>query len=185
MHPNPVADAAWVFASSGPSKVPFYVAGALLACWAVGVAATGISRPGFARSASSARLVMAASAVLAAATIATAVTTAGPPTDEPATQPAPAQSNILQLAADPTGQSAYDRTRATARAGELTIRFTNDSPVPHNVTIEQAANVLAETSTIHDGRTVATAELPAGDYVFYCSVDGHRQAGMEGRLTVR
>ena len=27
-------------------------------------------------------------------------------------------------------------------------------------------------------------ELAAGDYVFYCDVPGHREAGMEGTLTV-
>jgi hypothetical protein len=48
MHPTDVASAAWVFASA-PSKIRFYVAGGLLACWAVIVAATGIAHPDFDR----------------------------------------------------------------------------------------------------------------------------------------
>ena len=30
----------------------------------------------------------------------------------------------------------------------------------------------------------ATVELSSGDYVFFCSVAGHRQSGMEGTLKV-
>jgi plastocyanin len=185
MHLIRVTNAASVFASTAPSKVPFYIAGALLACWAFGVAATGIARPDFARSAGAGRLVMLTSAVLAAATVTTAVTTAGQATEERGTQPSAAPSDTLQIAADPTGQPAYDRTRATVGAGQLTIRFVNDSPVPHNVTIARGARVVTATSTIHGGRATATANLPAGDYVFYCSVDAHRQAGMHGTLTAR
>ncbi|ADB51794.1 plastocyanin/azurin family copper-binding protein [Conexibacter woesei] len=186
MHPIRVADAAWVFAATTePSKVPFYIAGALLACWAFGVAAAGIARPDLARSARAGRLVILTSAILAAATVTTAVITAGAPTEEHDAQTAATQTNTLRIAADPTGDSAYDRTTATVSAGQLTVRFANDSPVPHNVTIARGARVVAATSTIHDGRTTATADLPAGDYVFYCSVDGHRQAGMRGTLTAR
>ena len=46
MHPIGVASAAWVFASA-PSRVPFYVAGGLLACWAVVLSATGLTHPDF------------------------------------------------------------------------------------------------------------------------------------------
>jgi plastocyanin len=178
MHPIHVASAAWVVAST-PSKVPFYVAGAVLACLAV----TGLTRPGFVGTAGTARLVMLTSGVLAAATITTAVTTAGPPTEsEPAAAP---PSNTLELSAPASGQAAYDVTSATVRPGEVAIRFANASIVPHNVTIARGERVIAATRTIESASTATSAHLEAGDYDFYCSVDGHRQAGMHGTLTVR
>lgn len=183
MHPNPVADAAWVFASSDPSKVPFYVAGGVLVCWAFGLAITGLTRPGFVRTAASARHVMLTSAVLVAATITTALTTAGTPSESATTPAAP--SNALQLAAPANGQLAFDATSATVRAGEVAIRFSNPSLISHNVTIARGTKVIAATRTIASADATAKASLAPGDYAFYCSVDQHRQAGMRGTLTVR
>jgi plastocyanin len=65
------------------------------------------------------------------------------------------------------------------------MRLVNESSVAHNVTIAKGARVVARTKTIQRASTTATANLPRGDYVFFCSVDAHRQAGMQGTLTVR
>ena len=43
--------------------------------------------------------------------------------------------------------------------------------------------MLARIKTIQGATTSATANLPPGDYVFFWSVDAHRQAGMEGTMT--
>jgi plastocyanin len=91
----------------------------------------------------------------------------------------------VQLTADPTGQLAFDRKRASVQRGKFTLRLINRSSIPHNVTITKGAKVLARTKTVQDATTSATANLPPGDYVFFCSVDAHRQAGMEGTLTVK
>ena len=42
----------------------------------------------------------------------------------------------LQLAADPGGALTFDPTTLEASAGQVTIDFTNDSSVPHNVAID-------------------------------------------------
>jgi plastocyanin len=132
------------------------------------------------------RLVMLTSAVLVGATIVTAVTTASTPRASTApTTGAPAPASTLQLAADPTGKLAYDRRTAVVKAGSVAIRFTNGSPLPHNVTIAVGSRVVAATRTIQGGVATLTADLPPGDYVFFCSVDAHRQAGMQGTLTAR
>jgi hypothetical protein len=61
---------------SEPSKTPFYIAGGILACWAVVLAAIGLSRPSFPGAASGQRVVILISVVLVAAAMTTAVVTA-------------------------------------------------------------------------------------------------------------
>ena len=187
MHPTGVATAAWVFASA--SKTPFYLAGGLLAGWAVLLGAFGLSHPDFPGSTATSRLVMLASAVLVAGAVTTAVTTAGEESStEGAAAPATgsaAPTSALNLSADPTGKLAYDKKQATVRTGRFAIRLVNDSSLPHNVTIAKGAKVLAQTKTISGATASTTANLAAGDYVFYCSVDAHRAAGMQGTLTVQ
>jgi hypothetical protein len=58
-------------------KTPFYVAGGLLAAWAVIVSAIGITRPDFPRGAGLMRAVFAVSIVLVAAAMTAAVATSG------------------------------------------------------------------------------------------------------------
>ena len=55
----------------------------------------------------------------------------------------------------------------------------------HNMTIAQGTTVLAATPTFEGGAKTLTLNLKPGTYVFYCSVPGHRQAGMQGTLTIR
>jgi plastocyanin len=95
-------------------------------------------------------------------------------------------STALALAASPTGLLKYDKSSLTANAGKVTVKFTNASPLPHNVVIATAAGqVLAQTPTFTGGTKSVTASLKPGTYTFYCSVPGHRQAGMQGTLVVR
>jgi len=61
---------------SEPSKVPFYIAGGLLACWAIVMFAVGMRRETFPGGQTGERGVIAVSAVLVAAAMATAVITA-------------------------------------------------------------------------------------------------------------
>ncbi len=91
----------------------------------------------------------------------------------------------LAIAADPSGQLAYDKKSLTAKAGDVTIDFTNESQVPHNVKIEQDENEVGVTETIQGSKTSKAFTLKAGTYTFYCSIDGHEAAGMKGTLTVQ
>jgi plastocyanin len=92
----------------------------------------------------------------------------------------------ISFEADPSGALAYTQTEVSGPAGDDTIEFTNDSSTPHDVTIEDSSgSQVAQTDTISGDTADATANLPAGTYTFFCSVDGHRDAGMEGTLTIK
>jgi plastocyanin len=89
----------------------------------------------------------------------------------------------LALAADPAGGLSFDKKTLTAKAGAVTIDFTNDSSTPHAVAVE-GNGLDKDGKTITKGKDALTVTLKKGTYTFYCPVDGHRQAGMEGTLTV-
>ncbi len=95
-----------------------------------------------------------------------------------------ATSTALKLAAESGGQLSYDTKQLAAKAGRVTITMTNMSPLEHNVTIAKGSTVLGATPTFQGGSRTLTLNLKPGTYTFYCSVPGHRQAGMEGTLTV-
>ncbi|HMI81943.1 MAG TPA: plastocyanin/azurin family copper-binding protein [Solirubrobacterales bacterium] len=97
-----------------------------------------------------------------------------------------ADSASVDFEADPGGSLEYTTDSATADAGEVTINLTNSSSVPHDVAIEDSGGeTIAQTEVISGGSDSTTANLKPGSYTFYCSVPGHRQAGMEGTLTVK
>jgi plastocyanin len=90
----------------------------------------------------------------------------------------------LALAADPA-QIAYDKTALSSRAGPVTIDLDNPSQIAHDVAIAQGSREIAKSDLITDSSTSVTADLAPGKYVFFCTVPGHREAGMQGTLTVR
>jgi uncharacterized cupredoxin-like copper-binding protein len=92
----------------------------------------------------------------------------------------------LSQAADPSGALKFTQGSLTAKAGKVTIDFTNSSPVGHNLTIQQGSSgsVVGATPTFQGGSKALSVTLKPGKYTFFCSVPGHRQAGMVGTLTV-
>lgn len=91
----------------------------------------------------------------------------------------------IEFEAAEDGGLAYTEDEKTAQAGKATIEFTNAQPIPHDVAIEDAeGEQIAKTDVITNDTATATATLKAGEYTYYCTVPGHREAGMEGTLTV-
>jgi plastocyanin len=92
----------------------------------------------------------------------------------------------LKVTADPGGALAYEEKSLSTNAGQVTIEFDNPSSTDHDVTIEDDGGTeVAATDIIADDTATATADLKSGSYTFFCSVDGHREAGMEGPLNVK
>jgi plastocyanin len=96
-------------------------------------------------------------------------------------------SSALTDSADPSGALKFTKSSLTAKAGTVTIEFTNSSPLAHNFTVQQGTSgpVVGATPTFMGGTKTLTLKLKAGTYTFYCSVPGHRAAGMQGTLTVQ
>jgi plastocyanin len=92
--------------------------------------------------------------------------------------------STVSLSADPTALK-FDKTSLTATAGTVTLKMANPSGVAHAIAVE-GNGVDKSGSTVQKGGTsTVTVSLKAGKYTFYCPVDGHRAAGMQGSLTVQ
>jgi uncharacterized cupredoxin-like copper-binding protein len=91
----------------------------------------------------------------------------------------------LKLSADPGGALKFDKSSLTAKPGKFTIVMDNPSSLPHAIEVEgQGMEVKGDTVT-KGGVSKASGTLKAGTYEFYCPVDGHKEAGMKGTLTVQ
>jgi plastocyanin len=171
----------------------FHVLGSLLALWALTVTAIGVRSESFPRTGGQTVLVGAISVVLTVGAIASAIIVGALEADEdesaaagkPAEQAAPVPAGALRLAADPTGQLKFDKSKLEAQAGKVSIAMTNRSTVIHDVSLE-GRGVDEHGKLVKGGGTsTVSAQLKPGRYTFYCSVTGHRAAGMEGTLTVK
>ncbi|HZO60921.1 MAG TPA: plastocyanin/azurin family copper-binding protein [Solirubrobacterales bacterium] len=89
----------------------------------------------------------------------------------------------VRVSADPGGALEFEQKSLTAPVGSVTVEFRNPSSTPHDFVLERDGQEVAKTDVISDGEDTADATLEAGEYTYYCSVPGHRQAGMEGTLT--
>jgi uncharacterized cupredoxin-like copper-binding protein len=137
---------------------------------------------------------MAITTVLVLTTVSMAVITSGgskekataaPVTQEGREAASGSGTSSLKEQADPEGQLRFTTKDLSAKAGSVTINFANASPLPHNLTIAQGTKLLGATPTFQGATKTLTLNLQPGTYTFYCSVPGHRAAGMEGKLTVQ
>lgn len=79
----------------------------------------------------------------------------------------------------------FEPDQLTVQQGQtVVIVFHNQGVLPHNLSFDQLG---LKTRTIYPGETdrlIFTA-AKAGKYLFRCTVAGHTEAGMHGRIVVR
>lgn len=169
----------------GQSRIPRAASLPLLLAGLLALAGCGSSSSNSSSTASTAATTAAAAAPSTSAAVESTTTTAAATTTA-APAAATGAGHTLSLEANPEGQLKYNKTLLSASAGTVSIAFTNMSPLGHNMTIANSAGtVLGATPTIQGTSKTLSLNLKPGTYTFYCSVPGHRMAGMEGKLVVK
>jgi plastocyanin len=94
-------------------------------------------------------------------------------------------ASTVDVSAPADSSLAFDETDLTTKAGAVTINFENPASISHDVKVEDSSGTeLGGTELVSQGDATATVVLQPGSFTFFCSVPGHREAGMEGTLTV-
>jgi uncharacterized cupredoxin-like copper-binding protein len=80
----------------------------------------------------------------------------------------------------------YEPKDLVAKAGEITFTVKNMGSIEHDFLVETPAKkMLVQTTPFPAGKTVQVkARLTPGAYTVYCSIPGHREAGMQASLKV-
>ena len=74
--------------------------------------------------------------------------------------------------------------KAAVHAGQVTFDVQNDGKIPHDLVV-QGNGVDEKTPLLDAGQSkTLSVDLKPGTYDLYCSVPGHKEAGMDVKLTV-
>jgi uncharacterized cupredoxin-like copper-binding protein len=118
-----------------------------------------------------------------AETTETTGTTTGPSTTQTATTgttAAPAAENVT--ASETEFKIALDSSSISA--GRVTFEVKNDGKIPHDLVVK-GNGIEAKTPLLDAGESKPlSVDLKPGTYDVYCSVPGHKQAGMDLKLTI-
>ncbi len=78
---------------------------------------------------------------------------------------------------------AFGSQQVSASSGAIEVQLDNVGAVVHDFTVEEAGDEIVVEAGPGETAT-GSIELEPGTYTFYCSIPGHREAGMEGTLEV-
>ena len=76
----------------------------------------------------------------------------------------------------------FDATTFTAKAGDVVVAYDNKGATGHNLRIDGVNGFKLDAAP--GEIAVGTAKLIKGTYTIFCSIPGHRDAGMQATLTV-
>ena len=84
------------------------------------------------------------------------------------------------------GEFFFENLSGTYWAGDIEVTLDNVGAAEHNIVFiganEGSDNPVAQ--ALGGESDTGTVNLFEGDYIYYCSIPGHRAQGMEGELTV-
>jgi plastocyanin len=92
----------------------------------------------------------------------------------------------LSLRASASGALKFNKKTLHAKPGKATVVLTNpgSSGLKHGVEVE-GHGAEKRSKNVGPGKTTSvTIRLKVGTYQFYCPVDGHKAAGMKGKVVV-
>lgn len=81
-------------------------------------------------------------------------------------------------------QLQFSQAPEQTSAGQHPVELVVDGSINHNVVFEGVAGEEPVVEADGGETATGTVELQPGTYTYYCSVPGHRAAGMEGTLVV-
>ena len=195
------------------SKTAFYVLGGGLALWAVIIGVSGFTRADFPGSAMRGRAVMVISFVLMVAAMGSAVATASTPPPAQAVHEEHRPAEGHGAAPDPAGRERraggqragaagargnrrpggererpadvrHDKPQREGQGREGDDRLHQRVAPPPQRGRRPGRQGVGEHADLHGRVEEPRLKLKPGSYTYYCTVPGHRQAGMQGTLTV-
>lgn len=92
----------------------------------------------------------------------------------------------LVVKADPSGAPKFSPASLEAEAGPVTIELDNPSNRCHDIAVKAPDGELqGNTERVKNGTAGVTIDLEPGDYIYYSTIPGEHDAGMQGPLTVK
>lgn len=110
----------------------------------------------------------------------------GPETTTEATTTTATTTTTSAATSVPVSETEFKITlpKTTLSAGSYSFEVKNDGKIDHDLVV-QGNGVDAKTPTISPGKSsTLKVDLKPGTYDVYCSIPGHKQAGMDLKLTV-
>jgi plastocyanin len=119
-------------------------------------------------------------AVAGAVAVAATVASAGAAVSNTPLESDPAVPEARFVAED----LAFTQAPERVAAGVIAVMLRNDGALHHDIAVEGVDGGRAVTVAAPGSTTDGQVRLVAGTYTYFCSVPGHREAGMEGELRV-